>query len=121
MSLHRFAPRFLGFLLVLALPVLVAVTVAPAARAEEQTFTLTIANNKFEPTELTVPANVKFKLLVRNTDATAEEFESLSLRREKVIAGKSEAIINLGPLPPGRYEFFGEFHPKTARGFLVVK
>lgn len=121
MSLDRFAPRFLGFVLVLVLPLLAALTLAPAARAEEQTFTLTIANNKFEPTELVVPANVKFKLLVRNTDATAEEFESLSLRREKVIPGKSEAIINLGPLPAGRYEFFGDFHPKSARGFIVAK
>ena len=115
------AVRMIAFAGLMAAPLGAALPLAAPAQAQEPSFTLTIANNKFDPTELQVPANTKFKLVVRNTDATPEEFESLSLRREKVIPGKSEAVINLGPLPPGRYEFFGEFHPKTARGFIVAK
>ena len=94
---------------------------AAPALAQEQTVVLRIVDHKFIPAELTVPAGKKIKLVVKNEDATAEEFESTTLRREKVIAGKSEGVVYIGPLSPGRYEFFGEFNPKTARGFVVVK
>ena len=91
------------------------------ARADEPTVTLTIKDHRFEPSEVQVPANTKVKLIVKNLDATPEEFESNELRREKVIQGGQQATIYVGPLQPGRYEFFGEFNPKTARGFVVVK
>ena len=94
---------------------------ATLAAAEEPSFTLRIKNHVFEPAELTVPANTRIKLVVKNEDPTPEEFESLSLRREKVVKGNSEIVINLGPLAPGRYEYFGEFNPKTARGAIIVK
>lgn len=109
--------RFTRILLV----AIAAACTAGAARADEPTFTLRIVNHRFDPAELTVPAGVKIKLLVRNEDATAEEFESVPLRREKVIPGKSEGVVYVGPLSPGRYEFFGDFHQETARGHLVVK
>jgi hypothetical protein len=48
------------------------------------------------------------------------EFESVSLRVEKVVAPGSEGIINVRPLAPGRYEFFDDFH-QEARGTLVVQ
>ena len=90
-------------------------------RADDPSFRLTIKNHQFDPSELEVPANTKMKLVVKNADPTPEEFESHDLRREKVIQGGKEATIIVGPLSPGRYEFFGEFNPKTARGYLVVK
>jgi hypothetical protein len=37
-----------------------------------------------------------------------------------VIAPGAAATLYVGPLKPGRYEFFDEFHPET-RGFLVAK
>ena len=91
------------------------------ALADEPTFELTIRNHQFEPAELQVPANTKIKLVVKNADATPEEFESNELRREKIIPGGHEAIIYVGPLAPGSYPFFGDFHPQTARGRLVAK
>ena len=91
------------------------------ALADEPTVELTIRNHQFEPAELQVPANTKFKLVVKNADATPEEFESNELRREKIIPGGQEAIIYIGPLAPGSYGFFGDFHPQTARGRLVAK
>lgn len=103
----------LAALLVAALPTLV--------HADEPTFTITIKNHVFEPARIEAPANAKFRLLVKNLDATAEEFESKELKREKVIAGGKEAIINLGPLKPGVYKFVGEYHEATAKGELVVK
>ena len=91
------------------------------ALADEPTVELAIRNHQFEPTELQVPANTKVKLVIKNADATPEEFESTELRREKVVAGGQEIIVYVGPLAPGTYEFFGDFNPKTARGHLVVK
>ena len=52
---------------------------------------------------------------------TFEEFESHKFNREKVIFGNSKAIIWVGPLKPGTYEFVGEYNEKTAKGKLLVK
>ena len=91
----------------------------PALAADEAK--LTIRNQRFEPAELQIPAGKKIKLIVRNEDKTAEEFESFDLNREKVIPGGTEAVVYVGPLKPGTYKFFGEFHPETAQGTLIVK
>lgn len=84
-------------------------------------YTLTIKDHRFEPAELTVPAGKPFKILVKNLDSTPEEFESKALKREKVIAGGKEGVVNIGPLKPGTYEFVGEFHEDTAKGRIVAK
>lgn len=84
-------------------------------------FTLEIKDHLFFPDEITIPVDTKVKLHVKNLDATAEEFESYELNREKVIAGNSEAIIFIGPLDKGVYPFFGEFFPKTAQGKVIVE
>jgi hypothetical protein len=81
-----------------------------------------IKDHRFQPAEITIPAGKKVKLLVENQDPTAEEFESHSLNREKVIAGKSKATIYIGPLSPGRYSFEGEeFNAKTAQGVIIAQ
>ena len=95
--------------------------ITTAAFAADPEFTLTIKDHRFQPTELTVPAGKKIKLIVHNKDATPEEFESHSLNREKVIAGNSSATIFIGPLVPGQYPFVGEYNEKTAKGVIIVK
>ncbi|WP_317933119.1 cupredoxin domain-containing protein [Halioxenophilus sp. WMMB6] len=82
---------------------------------------LHIRDHLFYPAELMVPANTKIKLVVINEDATAEEFESYELNREKVVLGNSRAVIFIGPLAPGEYPFFGEFNLSTAQGKIIVK
>ena len=82
---------------------------------------LTIKNHQFVPAELKVPAGKKIKLVVNNLDSTPEEFESHQLNREKVIAGNAKSTIYVGPLSPGKYAFWGEFHENTARGVLVAE
>jgi hypothetical protein len=91
------------------------------ALAQEQSFPLTIKDHRFEPAEFEVPANTKVKLLVKNEDATPEEFESSKLHREKVVPGGKEITIIIGPLKPGRYEFVGDFNRATAHGAIIVK
>lgn len=80
-----------------------------------------IRGHLFYPSEVRIPANTKVKLLIKNLDPTAEEFESYELNREKVIAGNTKSVIFIGPLPPGEYPFFGEFFPKTAQGKVIVE
>ena len=89
--------------------------------AETTELTIVLKNHRFDPAEITVPAGKKVKLVIDNQDATPEEFESHDLRREKVVAGNSKATVWIGPLKPGTYSFFGEYHEATAKGTLIAK
>ncbi len=84
-------------------------------------YKLVIKNHRFEPAELSVPSGQKIKLLVENQDATAEEFESYELNREKVVAANATISVFIGPLAPGRYPYFGDFNQATAKGTIVAK
>ena len=92
---------------------------APAL-ADDPTVSIVLKNNQFVPSEVPIPAGVKVKLIVRNDNATASEFESIQFHREKVVAPGQEITVFVGPLDPGSYEFYDDFHPET-RGHLVVK
>jgi Cupredoxin-like domain len=102
-------------LLCLALPL------AGAAVAGEPEVGIVIEGHRFTPAEVTAPAGQKLRLIVENRDKTPEEFESYDLNREKVVAPGAKIVVYVGPLKPGRYEFFGDFNPTTARGWLVVQ
>ena len=94
--------------------------IAGAAAAQNAGSTLTIQNHQFVPPELTIPANTKVELIVRNQQPTPAEFESSSLHREKIVPPGGQISVFVGPLDPGRYEFFDDFNQST-RGFLVVR
>jgi hypothetical protein len=81
---------------------------------------LVIKDHKFIPEVLILPEGKKITLIVDNQDSTIEEFESIDLKREKVIFANSKAKIILAPLKTGEYHFFGEFHEETARGKLII-
>lgn len=91
------------------------------AADDTQEATLVIKNHEFHPKELVIKANTPLVLTVKNEDATPAEFESEELKREKVIKGNGEVIVKLGPLKPGRYPFFEEFHAATGQGALIAK
>jgi hypothetical protein len=94
---------------------------AGAAAADDAVFKLIIRDHRFEPAELVVPAGQKLKLEIDNQDATAEEFESYELNREKVVPANATVVIFVGPLKPGRYPFFGDFNKNSAKGVLIAK
>lgn len=98
-----------------------ALTVLPAAAADATKVEIAIKDHRFVPAEIHVPAGERIRLVVRNEDAMAEEFESYELNREKVIPGGTEAVIFVGPLRSGTYPFFGEFHPETAQGRIIAE
>jgi hypothetical protein len=103
----------------LLIAVFFALGVVPAAAADP-TVTLAIRDHQFAPAELPVPVGVKVELIIRNDQAVPAEFESTSLHREKVVAPGATVSVFVGPLRPGRYEFFDDFNPAT-RGNLVAQ
>lgn len=105
----------------LILSIVQAAFMAPLVHAADKEVALIIKDHQFSPAEIKVPANEKIKLNVHNQDSTPEEFESHSLKREKVIPAGAKAVIHIGPLKPGRYDFFGEFNPSTAKGVVVAE
>ncbi|HLL27262.1 MAG TPA: cupredoxin domain-containing protein [Xanthobacteraceae bacterium] len=95
---------------------------AGTARADETvSLTITLRDHRFDPAELRAPANTRIQLKVINEDPVSEEFDSRALKVEKVIAGKSEGIVRISSLAPGRYEFIGEYHEDTAKGVLIAE
>ena len=98
---------------------LLMVCTVPAV-AQMPAMTLSIRDHQFVPAEVAVPAGAKVELIVRNEQAVPAEFESTSLHREKIVTPGSAVSVYVGPLDPGRYEFFDDFHP-TSRGFVVVR
>jgi hypothetical protein len=90
------------------------------AWAQEAEVEITVKDRRFEPAEPRAPANRPFTIRIKNLNSTAMEFESVKLRLEKVVAAKSEGVIKVRALAPGRYEFFDDFHKQT-RGTLVVE
>lgn len=105
----------------LSLVLLSPFAATPSRAADPVEFRIVIKNHRFVPAELKVPAGKKIKLIVENQDPTPEEFESYSLNREKIVPGKGKITVMVGPLKPGKYEFFGEFNMDTALGALIAQ
>jgi len=99
----------------------IALGLLPLLPATASEISITIKDHTFSPAEVRIPAGQKVKLVIENQDATAEEFESAELNREKVIAPKSKATVWIGPLKPGKYPFMGEFNQATAKGVVIVE
>ena len=89
--------------------------------ANENPYVLVIKDHKFEPAQLNIPVNTKVKICIENQDSTPEEFESFQLNREKLVTSKGKIYVFIGPLKPGAYKFFGDFHKDTAQGEFIVK
>jgi hypothetical protein len=82
---------------------------------------LVLQNHRFSPAVLELPAGARVKIQVHNLDDAADEFESTDMNREKLIPAGGTVTLLLGPLAPGQYRFFGDFHQDTAQGVVVVK
>jgi Cupredoxin-like domain len=110
--------RLTAFLLGIA----AAVIILPArsTMAQEASYSLTIHDDRFEPSTLNVKAGIKFKLNVKNARKVPAEFESAELNREKVVPPGQTALIYIGPLAPSTYQVFDDFHQST-RGRIVAK
>jgi hypothetical protein len=110
------------FPLLLLLPPLPLLLGLGGAMAQGQytTVEIVVKDKKFVPAEVKAPANARIVIQVKNQDAVAMEFESKSLKLEKVVAPNSEGLVRVGPLKPGKYEFFDDFNMSN-RGTLIVE
>lgn len=98
-----------------------ALVATPALAEELPSYNLIAANGRFQPETIAVTAGQRFKIVIINKGPGPEEFESLELRKESVLAPGVTRSLVFAPLKPGVYKFFGEFHPDTAKGQIVVK
>ncbi len=81
---------------------------------------LVLKDHVFTPSAVTVPAGVRFKIQLINQDDTPAELESSDLRVEKIAAPGVTITVNAGPLKPGTYKFFDDYHPDVAIGTITA-
>jgi len=104
----------------LAACALTAFSAAPYAADDLLTFQLEMNDGKLNPARIDVPAGKKIKIEIHNTGKSPVEFESMQLRKEKVLAPGASSFVVIAPMQPGEYKFFDDFH-STAQGVIVAK
>ena len=95
--------------------------VSVSAMAQDKTASITLKDHRFAPTEIHVKANTPTTVTLTNDDDQAEEFDSTSLKVEKIVSGHSTGMMRWRPLRQGRYPFMGEFHSETAQGVVIAE
>jgi hypothetical protein len=103
-----------------ALATMCALLPAAGAALAADPVTLTLKDHRFAPSEVSVPAGERFRIEVENKDATPAEFESADLRVEKIVVPGGKIAVTVGPLKPGIYKFFDDYHPDTATGTMTA-
>jgi hypothetical protein len=91
-----------------------------AHAADLPTFQLEMNDGKLNPPRIEVPSGQRIKIEVHNVGKGAAEFESVELRKEKVLAPGASSFVVIAPLSPGEYKFFDDFH-QQAQGVIVAK
>ena len=97
-----------------------ALLIAAPALADMQ-IPVTLKNHKFSPSVIKVKANQPSVIVLSNEDDTADEFDSSSLKVEKVVPGHQKGNVRLRALAPGKYPFMGEYHAATAQGIVIAE
>ncbi len=105
----------------LAIAALMALGAGSGLAEDSFVVKLSLKDHRFSPAEPTAPANKPITIEVTNLDSTPSEFESKTLRVEKVVAGGGKIAVRVRPLAPGRYRFFDDYHEATTEGFLLVQ
>ncbi|MBY3102311.1 cupredoxin domain-containing protein [Rhizobium laguerreae] len=103
---------------------LVAVLVGPppaAAEDEDPFFDVHFSNGVISPAVIVVPANKRFKLELHNDGSTPIEFESIPLRKEKVLAPGASSFLVFRSLQVGEYAFFDDFHLDMPPAKLIAR
>ena len=105
----------------LGLALVVGIGASLAVADDAARVSVTLKDHRFSPAEPTAPAGKPIIIDVSNLDSTPSEFESKTLRVEKVVPGGGKIAVQIRPLSPGRYRFFDDYHEDTTEGFLNVK
>ena len=116
----RSVPRAPAQTILLPLAAMCALLPAAAGAQAADAVTLTLKNHQFIPSEVSVPAGERLRIEVENQDSTPAEFESSDLRVEKIVVPGGKIAVMAGPLKPGIYKFFDDYHPDTATGTMTA-
>ncbi|WP_199902263.1 cupredoxin domain-containing protein [Azospirillum sp. B506] len=107
--------------LALATALVLSAVASPALAGDDPTFVIEFNDGTMSPHRLEVPADTRIELKLVNKGKTPAEFESLPLRKEKVLAPESESFMVIKGLDPGEYSFFDDFHPEAPPAVLVAR
>jgi len=103
----------------LALSLAASLGLASAASAVE-TVKLTLKDHRFTPDHVQVPAGERFRVELTNQDDTTDELESTDMKFEKIVVPGGKIGVFAGPLHPGTYKFYDEYHQETANGQITA-
>lgn len=93
-----------------------------AALAEDYpVFVVEFKDGTISPPVIEVPAGTRFKLELRNTGLSPVEFESIELRKEKVLGPGVTSFIIIRSLDLGEYRFFDDFHLDMPPATLLAR
>ncbi|QQE92423.1 cupredoxin domain-containing protein [Providencia rettgeri] len=108
---------------ILSFILLIAYTITPqySLAAEKFTVELEMKNGDLIPRVLEVPAKTIIRIKIKNTGTEPAEFESIQLRKEKVLAPGASSVVVIAPLKPGTYSFFDDFHLSHPKGEIIAK
>jgi hypothetical protein len=81
---------------------------------------LVVKDHHFIPNQVTVPAGQRFRIELTNQDDTTDEFESYDMKFEKIVVPGGTIAVFAGPLHPGTYKFFDDYHPDQANGTILA-
>ncbi len=118
MPLNRLTQMISGTLWALGTFLILSPTISRAEAVPE--VALTLEHHQFSPNTLPVEPDKRFIIVLSNKDNHPEEFESYDLEFEILVFPHKSIRVPVRGLPAGTYTFFGDFHPKTAQGKVVV-
>lgn len=95
--------------------------VSPAHSADSVSVVLEMKDGLITPDRIEIPAHTQVKIILRNTGTTPAEFESLRLRKEKVLAPGVESFVVIHKASPGEYPFFDDFHLDGKPGLIIAR
>ncbi len=93
---------------------------APVALRAAEPVQLSLKAHRFTPDHIQVPAGERFKVELVNGDDTTDELESTDMKFEKIVVPGGKISVFAGPLHPGTYKFYDEYHKETANGVIVA-
>ncbi|MBY6264884.1 cupredoxin domain-containing protein [Azospirillum sp. 412522] len=120
-KLHFVRTRALRPCLAFATALALSAAAPPASAGDDPTFVIEFNDGAMSPQRLEVPADTRIELKLVNKGKTPAEFESLPLRKEKVLAPESESFMVIKGLDPGEYSFFDDFHPEAPPAVLIAR
>ena len=92
-----------------------------SAWAADEPVRIVLKDNQFTPAEIRVLAGQRFRIELHNQGSAPAEFESSDMRFEKIVVPGGKITVSAGPLKPGTYRFFDEYHPEATGTFIAVQ